>query len=64
VKVSIYKLNLLLAKQCKTTATLQPGVAAQTLRNIKAGKDVRPDVVGRIAQTLGVDPADIIQEGE
>ncbi|MFQ7401670.1 MAG: helix-turn-helix domain-containing protein [Neglectibacter sp.] len=62
MKICMSRLELLLASMCKTTADLRPGVSPQTIRNIKAGKDVRPDVVGRVARALGVDVADILEE--
>lgn len=56
------KLDLALARQCKTSADLQPGVSPQTIYKIRQGKSVRPDVVGRISNALGVMPADIVEE--
>lgn len=56
------KLDLALAKRCRTMSALRTGVSPQTLRKIRQGGDVRPDVVGRVAQILKVEVTDIIQE--
>ena len=46
------KLDIALAKRCKAMSALRAGVSPQTLRKIRRGGDVRPDVVGRVAQIL------------
>ena len=56
------KLDLALAKRCRTMSALRAGVSPQTLRKIRQGGDVRPDVVGRVAQLLKVDVSDIVSE--
>lgn len=61
MKVNPTKLNIFLASQCKTAADLRPGISPQTLSKVKRGQDVRPDVVGRIARSLGVDVNDIME---
>lgn len=62
MKICTSRLDLALASKCKTMADLTPGVSRQTLRKIKAGADVRTDVVGRIALALGVDASEIVDE--
>ena len=54
MKIDQTKLNLVLATQCKTMRDLIPGISPNTSRKIKAGCEVRPDVVGRIARILNV----------
>lgn len=61
MRVSNLKLEIILASQCKTMADLRPGIAPMTARKIKAGQDVRPDVVGRVARALGVAVEDILE---
>ena len=56
------KLDIALAKRCRAMSTLREGVSPQTLRKIRQGGDVRPDVVGRVAQVLEVEVTDIIKE--
>ena len=56
------KLDIALAKRCKAMSALRAGVSPQTLRKIRRGGDVRPDVVGRVAQKLKVEVTDIIKE--
>lgn len=41
--------------------SLRDGVSPQTLAKINQGKDVKPTVVGFIAQALNVDVEEIIQ---
>ena len=64
MKIDNHKLDLLLAKQCMNLRDLRTGTSSQTLTRIRRGEDVLPATMGRIAKALGVDPADIIQEGE
>lgn len=61
--IDITKLDIALAKRCRTMSTLRAGVSPQTLRKIRQGGDVRPDVVGRVAQILKVEVTDIVEEG-
>lgn len=61
MKVSMSKLDVILAEQCKTTANLSPGISTKTIKKIRRGDDIRSDSVGRIAKTLGVSVADILE---
>ena len=36
----------------------------QTVNGVIRGRSVRPATLGRIAKALGVDPAELIQEGD
>ena len=60
--ISVKKLELTLANQCKTSADLQPGISTQTIRKIKKGLSVRPDSVGRIARALQVPVTELIEQ--
>lgn len=61
MKVSMEKLDLALAAQCKTVSNLRPGVSPQTLLKIKRGEEIRSDSAGRIARALGVDVAELVE---
>lgn len=63
MKISKIKLELILARKCMTITSLRPGISPQTLAKLNRELEIRPEVVGRIAKALNVDPADIIQEG-
>ena len=63
MKIDHNKLELLLARKCKSLSDLRDGTSPQTLRRIQRGEDVKPKTAGRIARALGCDPADIL-EGE
>ena len=56
------KLDTVLADRCWSMSVLRKGVSPQTLRKIRAGGEVRPDVVGRIARILDVPAHDITKE--
>lgn len=60
MKIDVTKLELAMARNGQPREALRPVVAAGTLARIRQGYDVRPYTVGRIAQALGIDPADII----
>lgn len=64
MKVDPQKLDLFLARKCKSLSDLRDGTSPQTLKRIRQGNDVQPKTVGRIANALGVDVADIIEKGE
>lgn len=63
MKVNIGQLNLLLAQQCKSFSDLRVSISPQTLARIRKGYEVLPKTVGKLAQGLGVDVADIIEKG-
>ena len=60
--IDIAKLDTVLADRCWSMSALRKGVSPQTLRKIRAGGEVRPDVVGRIARILDVSAHDITKE--
>ncbi len=64
MKVNRQKLELAMARACMSSADLQK--AAQlprpTVNNAITGRSIRPATLGRIANALGVDPADITDQ--
>ncbi|MEA4955881.1 MAG: helix-turn-helix transcriptional regulator [Pseudoflavonifractor sp.] len=62
MKIDTTKLDLLLARKCKSLSDLREDSSPQTLKRVRRGEDVQPKTIGRIARALGVDPADIIKE--
>lgn len=62
MKINNRKLDIELARRCISLMALRGnGLSPQTLTRIRNGKDVKPVTVGKIAKTLGVDPAEIIE---
>lgn len=56
------KFNLARAKMCKGLKELEAeGIARGTLIRAMAGKNMKPETVGRIAKALGVDVTEIIE---
>lgn len=64
MKINTKRLNIILAERCKTASILHPGISPHTIRKIKNGCDIRPDVVGRVAAILCVPVEDIIEGGD
>lgn len=63
MKISKSKLDMELARQCKSISAFRgEGVSPQTLTRIRNGAEIKPVTVGKIAKVLGVDPADIIEK--
>lgn len=66
MKVDRKKLELAMARACMESRAL-PSAARlprPTVQNAVVGKSVRPATLGRIAKALGVDPGELIQEGD
>lgn len=65
-KVERKKLELAMARACMNSADLPAaaGLPRPTVQNAIVGKGIRPATLGKIARALGVDPVEIIQEGE
>ncbi|MGM9577843.1 MAG: helix-turn-helix domain-containing protein [Evtepia sp.] len=63
MKIDLKKLDLLLARECKSLSDLRDGSSPQTLKRIRRGEEVQPKTVGRIARALGCDPSDILEGG-
>lgn len=65
MKADRKKLELALARACMTPEDLT--VAAEmprpTVNGVITGRSVRPATLGRVARALGVDVADLIEEG-
>ena len=64
MKIDNRKLDTALAEHCWTCSVLRAGVSPQTLRKIRQGREVRPDVVGRIAKQLEVCVDSILEVAE
>ena len=62
MRIDTQKLDLFLARSCKSMTDLRDGSSPQTLLRIRRGDEVKPKTVGRIAKALGCDPADIIDQ--
>ena len=64
MKVDHKKLELAMARACMNSADLPAtaGLPRPTVQNAIVGKSVRPATLGRIAQALGVDPAELLKE--
>ena len=62
MRISIPKLELAMARNGQPREALRPALPSGTLARIRHGCEVRPYTVGRIAQALGVDPADILED--
>lgn len=61
MRISIDKLEMELARQCKTISALRDGASPKTVMRIRKGLDVTPKTAGRIAKALGVDVAEIVE---
>ena len=62
MKIDINKLNVALARNCKTVRDLRNAVSPQTLSRIGRGCGVKPRTLGKIASALGVDVTEIMEE--
>lgn len=62
MKISINKLNALLARQCKSISFLRyHGVSPATIARLSENNDIKPSTLGRIASALCVDPVEIME---
>ena len=64
MKIDNQKLELMLARQCKSMYFLRNAVSPQTLAKIRRGSEVNTSTVGRIARELGCDVTDILAKEE
>lgn len=63
MKIDHKKLELFLARECKSLSDLREGSSPQTLKRIRNGEEVKPRTAGRIAKALNCDVADLLEEG-
>ena len=63
MKIDNHKLDLQLARQCKTISDLRGVTSSQTLTRIRQGDNIKPSTLGLIAKALNCNPTDIM-EGE
>lgn len=61
MKIDLNRLDLILARECKTMSDLKDGVSPQTLTRIRRGEEVKPRTLGKIARALGVDVTEIME---
>lgn len=64
--VSKSKLEIAMAENELTIADIRKitGTSTTTFAKVKRGKDIRPDIVGRIAKTLNIDVTELIEQEE
>lgn len=62
MKIDSRKLDLILARECKSLSDLRDGSSPQTLRRIRRGEEVQPKTLGRIARALNCDVTEILEE--
>lgn len=64
MKIDKRKLVLAMARLCMDSADLETktNLPRPTLNNAISGRGIRPSTLGKIAQALEVDPADLIEE--
>lgn len=57
------KIQLLMAKSCIVQGALadKAGISRQTLSAVMNGRSCRPELLGRIAKALEVEPEEIIE---
>lgn len=60
MRIDLNRLDLILARKCKTMSDLKDGVSPQTLTRIRRGEEVKPCTLGKIARALGVDVTEIL----
>ena len=61
MKISKSKLDLALARQCKSLTDLRMDFAPNTLARINNGEELRTKTVGQLAKLLNCDPADLVE---
>lgn len=62
LKISKSRLEVALARQCKSLYDLRGDLSPNTLVKVNRGEDVQTKTVGRLARALSVDPAELIEE--
>ncbi len=63
MKLNKYRLELAMARACMNARDLrQNGISSTTISRAINGEDLTVKTVGRIARTLNVDVAEIIEE--
>lgn len=65
MKVNKKKMQIALARKCMSLseAAKVADMPYQSILNAQKGRGVSPVTLGKIARALGVDPADIIEDG-
>ena len=65
MKINRQKLDIALARKCMTMNDLKTEFSMVTLTRLRNDRDYTPSTktVGRLANALDVDPADLVEEG-
>ena len=61
MRISKEKMDIILARECRSISDLRAGASPQTLAKIQRGENLRPSTAGKIAKALGVDVTAIIE---
>lgn len=63
MRLNRIKIQLLMAKACSSQAALadKAEISRQTLSAVMNGRNCRPELLGRIAKALEVEPEEIIE---
>jgi len=61
LKINRRKLEIILAKQCKTATDLREYFSPQTITRMRKGYNVSTKTVGKIAKALDVDVMELIE---
>lgn len=63
MRLDVTKVRLLMAKLLINQATLatKAGISKQTMSAVMNGRNCRPELLGKIANALEVEPEDIIE---
>lgn len=64
MKADKAKLQLAMARSCMSTARLAEvsGMPRPTLNKVTTGQSVRPETIGIVARTLGIDVTEILAD--
>ncbi|MEW4415132.1 helix-turn-helix transcriptional regulator [Clostridium sp. AN503] len=63
MRLNTRKIQLLMAKACINQASLAglAGISRQTMSAVMNGRNCRPELLGKIAKALEVEPEEIIE---
>ncbi len=61
MRIDNRKLDLVLARKCKNISELRCVTSPQTITRIRAGEDIKPVTLGKIATYLCCDPEDLLR---
>lgn len=63
MRLNTRKIQLIMAKACINQASLagRAGISRQTMSAVMNGRNCRPELLGKIAKALEVEPEEIIE---